>query len=299
MRDSARGRASGTRRWHASRTFPGQRPRTARERRRRCRRRVTRLRPRSRCGAGEDLRQTCAPSTGSFSGPGGHGLRPARAQRRGQVDGGEDPLHAQPADAGAASVAGTTCSPTRRRAPRDRRRRAELGLRPRTRRGARTSSCRAALDVTGRAPGAARRRPARAIRPHRSGRPRSPRLLGRHAAAARHRARARPPAARCCSSTSPRRASIPRPAPRCGADRRPRARGGAHDPAHDALPGGGRPARGAARDHRSRPGRGDRLAGGAQGRRCTATPCRSSSPTARRRRRERARSTASPASARS
>ena len=68
---------------------------------------------------------------------------------------------------------------------------------------------------------AARRRAARARRPHRGGRPQGRRLLGRHEAPPRPRARARAPAARSSSSTSRRPASTRRAAARCG--RRSRA----------------------------------------------------------------------------
>ena len=77
------------------------------------------------------------------------------------------------------------------------------------------ASCRAALHglPKRRAP-RARRRAARARRPHRRGRPQGRRLLGRHEAPARPRARARAPPARSCSSTSRPRASTRRAAAR-------------------------------------------------------------------------------------
>src|SRR5205085_1321549 len=90
-------------------------------------------------------------------------------------------------------------------------------------------------------------------------------VLRRQEAAARHRARARPPAAR----PLPRRAddgTRPRGTRRdVGGGRAPRTGGGADDPAHDALPRGGRRARGPARDRFAGEGRRRRDADGPEG----------------------------------
>ena len=87
-------------------------------------------------------------------------------------------------------------------------------------------------------------RAARAVRAGRGRRPPRAHLLGRHAAAARHRDRPGAPARRCCSWTSPPPGSTPRSAPGCGT-RSPRlAREERPDrPADHPLPRGGRPAR--------------------------------------------------------
>ncbi len=66
----------------------------------------------------------------SFERRAGHGLRPARAERRRQVDGGQDPHDARAPDAGRAQVAGRRRRrPSRPGAALDRRRRAGLGRR--------------------------------------------------------------------------------------------------------------------------------------------------------------------------
>ena len=123
----------------------------------------------------------------------------------------------------------------------------------------------AAGRAQGRAP-AARRRADRARRARRRGRPQGRRLLRRHEAPAGPRAGARAPAA----DPLPRRADHgpgplqPRghvegglaPGPRRGRDRLP----------HHAVPRGGRRAGRPDRDHRPRPDRRPRHAGGAQGR---------------------------------
>ena len=92
------------------------------------------------------------------------------------------------------------------------------------------------------------------------------RLLRRHEAAPRHRDRSRAPAER----PLPRRADD---RPRSGGARRDVGRGRAaggrgepDDPAHDALPRGGRPARRARRDRQPRQGRGAGHARRAEGR---------------------------------
>ena len=186
-------------------------------------------------------------------------------------------------DEGEARVAGhrRRCA-TRPRAPRDRRRRPARRASTRRPPAARTSCCRArSTACAARQLRRARRRAARPLRPGRGRRPPGPHVLGRHAAAARHRDRARPPAA----GALPRRADH-RPGPRgargdVGRDRAARRRGGPDDPAHDALPGGGGPARRRARDRRPRPGRRRGHARGAQGASCAATRSRSSWATPR------------------
>ena len=82
----------------------------------------------------------------------------------------------------------------------------------------------------------------------------------------------------CSSSTSRRRASTRRRASRCGTrSSRLAEAGDADDPADDALPRGGRPARRPARDRLAGQGRRRGHAGRAEGTGCAATPCTSSS----------------------
>ena len=107
----------------------------------------------------------------------------------------------------------------------------------------------------GRSAQAAGRGAARARRDRRRRRPRRPQLLRRDAPPPRHRARARPPAAR----PLPRRADDrPRPGGArldVGGGATARARGEPDDPADDALPRGGGRARPARRDRQPRRGR--------------------------------------------
>ena len=133
----------------------------------------------------------------------------------------------------------------RRRAAGGRARPAADGLRPHA----------PADDAAGRAEGRAphaRRRAARARGLDRRGRPEGRRLLRRHEAPARSRARARPPPARAV----PRRADH-RPGPvvargPVGRGRATGARGRGDRLPHHAVPGGGRRARRSRRDHRRR-----------------------------------------------
>ena len=91
-------------------------------------------------------------------------------------------------------------------------------------------------------------------------------LLGRHAAAPGRRARAHPRAAGAVPGRAHDRAGPRGAHGDVGRDRAARARGADDDPAHDALPRGGRPARLPDRDRRPRPDRRARDAGRAQGR---------------------------------
>ena len=116
------------------------------------------------------------------------------------------------------------------------------------------------------------RRAARARRPGGRGRPRRQRLLGRDEAAPRRRARARPLARRCSSSTSRRPASTRRRGSRSGRRSASWPSWCADDPPDDALPRGGGRARRPARDRQPGQGRGRGHAGGAQGGRFAATP---------------------------
>ena len=126
----------------------------------------------------------------------------------------------------------------------------------------------------------ARRRAARALRPHRRRRARGEDLLRRHAPPARPRGRAGRQAARAV----PRRADDgPGPAqPRraVGDDRGPRRRRH-HGPADDAVPRRGRAARRPHRGHRPRPRDRRRHRRRAQGAASAASGSRSTCPTAR------------------
>ena len=96
---------------------------------------------------------------------------------------------------------------------------------------------------------------ARPRRPQRGGRPQGRRLLGRDEAAARPRARARAPAADPLPRRADDRARHPEPHRALGRGRAARARGRRHRLPDDAVPRGGRRARGPGRDHRPRPHR--------------------------------------------
>ena len=104
---------------------------------------------------------------------------------------------------------------------------------------------------------AARRRPARRVRPDPLGRPSGGRLLGRHAPPARHRRQPDRDPRPAVPRRADHRAGPAQPQPGVGAgppDRRGRYHGAAHHP----VPRGGRPARRADRGHRQRPDRGRR-----------------------------------------
>ena len=126
---------------------------------------------------------------------------------------------------------------------------------------------------------AARRRAARARRPHRGGRPQGPRLLGRDEAPARPRARARPPPADPLPRRADDRPRHPEPHGALGGGAPAREGRRRHRLPHDAVPRGGRRARRPRRDHRPRP---DRRRGHARPRsrpRSAARPSRSFPPT--------------------
>ena len=146
-------------------------------------------------------------------------LRLPRPQRRRQVDDRHMLTTLLPPTAGTRARRRATTSP-REGAARARARSAPRCRRPRwTRSSPAASTCdlQAALHGLPKAERQrARRRAARARRPDRGGRPQGRRLLGRHEAPPRPRARARAPPARSCSSTSRRPASTRRAAPRCG-----------------------------------------------------------------------------------
>ena len=171
-----------------------------------------------------ELRKTYPPDGQALDGlslsvAAGHDLRPARPQRRRQVDDGQDPHDAHAArQRQRARRRASTCSPIRCAcAARSASSARSTGFDPR---GDRAREPRAPgrvlRDHRARAQ-AARRRTARALRPRRRRRPAGQDLLGRHAAPARHRAWACCTARRSCSSTSRRPGSTPRRAPRCGA----------------------------------------------------------------------------------
>ena len=184
----------------------------------------------------------------------------------GQIHDGPHPHDALPARRrDARGWPGSTCCAAGRRAPGDRRRRPEARLRPRRHRAARTSSCRPSSTGS----------PARARR--------ADELLERFGLAD-----AADRQVKTYSGGMQRRLDValglihrpqvlfldePTTGPRpggagadVGRDRAARARGADDDPAHHALPRGGRPARLAAGDRRPRPDRRARHAGRAEGR---------------------------------
>ena len=97
----------------------------------------------------------------------------------------------------------------------------------------------------------AQRRAARPVRPRRRRRPPGAHLLGRHAPAPRPRRRARAPAAGALPRRTDHRARPAEPHRAVGGDRGAR-RARDHRAAHDAVPGGGRPAGEPDRGHRPR-----------------------------------------------
>ena len=214
--------------------------------------------------------------------PGGHVRRPARPQRRGQVDDDEDAHRAgdrRRGRAGRARLHGCPASPSRRAR--------ECGVVPqldnldvtltveqnlivfaflyRLGRRERRAAVERALEIANLAD-----------RARHAGR----QALGRHAPAAADRARARPPAAARAARRADRRPRSAGPPGAVGADR-PAALRGHVDPDVDALHRGGRAARRPRDDHVARPRGRDRAAAGAGA---------SSTPGARR-----SRSTARPA----
>src|SRR4051794_17081047 len=190
-------------------------------------------------------------------------LRPARAQRRGQVDDGADPHHAGPRRRGPRDRRGPGRGGRRRRGARgDRRRRPALGRRhrrhgPREPRAPRPPA-RAARRRR------ARRRAARALRARGCRRPARQDVVGGHV-----------PPARPGDGPDP---STPGPVPRrahdgprsrgarpaVGRDRRAGPRRGPEHPAYHPLPRGGRRARRPPGDRRRGPRRRRGHAGGAQ-----------------------------------
>ena len=195
-----------------------------------------------------------------------HRLRAARPQRGRQVDdreGAHDALAArrgQRARRGARRPARprVRAARDRRRQPEARRRRGGHGAREPHPAGAGAGPAHARRPQAGG-------RAAGALRPRRRRAQARPDVLGRHAAAPGHRDGPRAPPA----GAVPRRADD-RPGSGgarrdLGRDRRARDGRGADDPPHHALPGGGRPARVAARVHRPRARRRDRQPHRAQG----------------------------------
>ena len=186
----------------------------------------------------------------------GDDLRAARPERRRQVDDGEDPDHAHPARLGRGERRGPRRpEEARPRPPFDRRRRAEARLRSG---GDRQREPRApGRDLRPGRAGAEgpRRRAARAVQPDRRGPAAGQDVLRRHAAPTRHCDGPAPSTRRAL----PRRADDrPRPggaSRHVGGDRTAREGGEDDDPAHDALSGRGRRARGPGRDRRPRPHR--------------------------------------------
>ena len=193
----------------------------------------------------------------SFAVPAGTRVRAARAERRRQVDRGQDPDHAGHARCGpGARLEARRDRQSRRRAPQDRRGLAGLvGRHPGHRAGEPASAGPDLRTARARAR-AARPGPARAVRVGRRRRPGRARLLAAgcsDASTSRWRSSTTP---RSCSSTSRPRGSIPRSGRTCG----PRSGGSPpkrqeRAPDH-ALPRGGRPTRRADRDRRPRQGRG-------------------------------------------
>ena len=202
--------------------------------------------------------------------PAGHDLRPARAQRRGQVDRRQDPH-----DAGR----GRRGPRHRRRDRRGRRPRpgspgasasvlAGLGRRHPGHRAARTCVCRA--RSTACAAAALEQRVHELLErfgltdaANRIARGYSGGMQRRLDIAMAPGARPR----RCCSSTSRPPASTPRCGPTCGTEiARARRRARQDRAAHHPLPRGGRPVGRAGGDRRPRQGRGRRHPGGAQAR---------------------------------
>ena len=106
--------------------------------------------------------------------------------------------------------------PPRAGAPRRGRRRPGIGSGHPGHRTGEPAPAGPALRDAGAGAGPAGRRAARPVRAGCGRRPDRPRLLGRHAAPARHRDGARPRSGRFCSSTSRPPGSIPRSGPACG-----------------------------------------------------------------------------------
>ena len=127
----------------------------------------------------------------------------------------------------------------------------------------------AADDAAGDPEGGAQAAAGGAPRPgraHRRGRPQGGRLLGRHEAASRPRARPRPPAEHPLPRRADDRPRSAEPHGALGGGRPARARGRGDGVPHDPVPRGGRRARRPGRDHRQRQdrrgGNADRAEGG-------------------------------------
>src|SRR5438552_6430974 len=175
-------------------------------------------------------------------GGGGHGLRPPRTQRSGQDDRGTGARDRPPTRRGTGGGARV-----RRRAPTgsgpapDRPGRAVRGRRPEPDREGEPPDGGAAGAARPEPDPPARRRAARAIRPHVRRGPAPAHLLGRHAAAARHRGLVDAASARALPGRAHDRPRHHQPQRALGGDAR--AREGRHlGAAHDAISGGGRPA---------------------------------------------------------
>ena len=160
-----------------------------------------------------------APSTGSpLEVAGRHRVRPARPERRRQVDHRQDPHHAVAAGLRQrARSPASTCSP--RRTPSGTR----SGSSRRSRRAIRWPPAGENLELAGRIQGLSRAdararaaRAARPVRPRRRRRPARQDLVGRDGPQARRRDRARAPPAGALPRRADHRSRPARPARRCG-----------------------------------------------------------------------------------
>ena len=147
----------------------------------------------------------------------GDRVRAARAERRRQVDRGQDPDDAGEARCGRAlGRRDRRRRAPRPRAPHDRRRRAGLGRRHPGHRPREPASAGPALRDARRRARAARPGAARAVRARRGRRPDRAGLLAAGCSGASTSRWRSSTTRRCCSSTSRRPGSIPRSAPTCG-----------------------------------------------------------------------------------